>query len=94
MFLYELHKPVSWFRSRSLSSLNIRAKDRRAIIRALYGDWFAQNSLKLGRDYLVSLSPSITKEWYPALDSSVKISISIKDRDKFLMFKLTWCGLV
>lgn len=83
----------------SIDGYDPGAKDRRALVRALYGDWFETNKLKLTRDYMVDFlghdNSGFPKGIYsPGYSRNHKICITIHDPTKALLFKLTHGGAV
>lgn len=67
------------------------AKDRRSVVRMLYGDWFANHGLKLTRDYLVDFLPYGPKGFWPP-DQRSMVRLTILNARKAVLFKLTWGG--
>lgn len=89
MFTYSVVKPSSFFGQHGIM-LGLKANDRRKIVRLLYGEWFKDNGLKLGRDYGLDWTQT-HRDVYTS--PHMKVTITIKDPTKALLFKLTWGGM-
>jgi hypothetical protein len=70
-----------------------RANDRRRAIKLLYGSWFADHQLKLGRDYQITFEQKKLTDNLPGEFLGWWIIITFHDDDQALLFKLTWGGI-
>lgn len=89
MFTHSVVKSSRFFGQHGIM-LDLKANDRRKIVRILYGEWFKDNGLKLGRDYRLDWKQTHREEYG---SPHMEVTITIKDPTKALLFKLTWGGL-
>lgn len=64
-----------------------KANDRRKAIRHMFGNWFSEHNLKLGRDYFVDFG------WSWADRPTPQVCIKLKDARTAVLFKLRWVNV-
>lgn len=68
-----------------------KANDRRRILRELYGSWFDDNGLKLGRDYYFEFIFPNTEWRYAGYSPNLKLTLY--DDGIAALFKLQWVNV-
>lgn len=91
--VHNITETPGWFASKGINIANTTAKDRRAVVRTVFGSWFADHKLKLTRDYMVDFSADPVRSLSSSLRYEVTARITILNPRAATLFKLTWGGL-
>lgn len=89
MFVHQTTIEIDRMTEANISISNPRAQDRRKALTLIFGNWFSENRMKLGRDYLVNFS-NMSDRWPQS--QWVVVQITLLHSSQATLFKLTWGG--